>query len=194
VTGNGYGHGPERPAAEADAALLTEMAGGSGDALAALFDRYGRLVYRVAADILDDPAEAEDVTQEVFLEVYCRAQLYDATRGSVRCWLLQYAYHRTFRRKAALRRRAAYRSEPLDDAHFVESCRHRHLTREEGRWIISAGLGRLPPRQRTTMELVCFEGLGLRDVAARLGVSVGAARHYYYRGLAHLQEWVRRSR
>ena len=49
----------------------------------------------------------------------------------------------------------------------------------------------LPERQRATLELACFEELSLRDVAERLGVSVGCTRHYYYRGLARLQAWAR---
>lgn len=167
------------------------MADGSGDALAVLLRRYRRLVHRVAVDILKDPAEAEDVTQDVFLEVFRRAHLYDPSRGSVRCWLLQYAYHRAFRRKAALRTRAAYSGEPLKDTPPPARLLQR-LTPEECRWMVQAGLARLAPHYRATLELACFEGLSLRDVAARLGVSHGSARHYYYRGLAHLQAWIQR--
>jgi RNA polymerase sigma-70 factor (ECF subfamily) len=181
------------PAARAmtDAELMHDICAENGDALEALFCRYVRLVYRVAADILNDRAEAEDVTQEVFLEVYRKAYLYDPARGSVRVWLLQYAYHRTLRRKAALGRRAAYRGEPLDAADGVIQDDRQRLTREECRWVLRAGLAQLSERQRTTLELTCFEELTLRDVAERLGVSVGCTRHYYYRGLARLQEWAR---
>ena len=180
--------------AASDIELVERLRAGDGDALEALFGRYRRLVRRVALDILRDRGEAEDVTQDVFFEVYHKAHLYDASRGSVRVWLLQYAYHRTLRRKAALRLRAAYGGEPLDEAETradrVDEDR-RQLTRDECRWVIRAGLARLPDRQRTTLELACFEELSLRDVAERLGVSVGCTRHYYYRGLAQLQAWAR---
>jgi len=176
--------------ARSDAELIAEMTAANGDALAPLFCRYGRLVYRVSVEILHDTGEAEDVTQEVFLEVYRKAHLYDASRGTVRGWLLQYAYHRALRRKAALRRRAAYRGEPLDEVDGVTESRGCQLTPEEGRLILRAGLAQLPERQRTTLELACFEELTLRDVAERLGVSVGCTRHYYYRGLARLQAWA----
>jgi RNA polymerase sigma factor (sigma-70 family) len=136
------------------------------------------------------PAEAEDVTQEVFLEIYRKAHLYDPARGSVRVWFLQYAYHRTLGRKTALSRRAAYRSELLDEE-TPTAATHRGLTPEECGWVIRAGLAQLSDRQRATLELACFEDLSLRDVAARLGVTVGCARHYYYRGLARLQAWAR---
>lgn len=177
--------------AEPDTELMAGVSANNSDAVEALFRRYVRLIYRVAFDILHDTGEAEDVTQEVFLEVYCKAHLYDPARGSVRVWLLQYAYHRTLRRKALLGRRAAYRGEPLDAVDGLVGDDRRRLTREESRWVIRAGLARLPERQRTTLELACFEEMSLRDVAARLGVSVGSTRHYYYRGLARLQAWAR---
>lgn len=176
--------------AEPDADLVGRMRAAHGDALDALFRRYARLVHRIAAGILHDSGEAEDVTQEVFLEVYRKAHLYDAARGSVRVWLLQYAYHRTLRRKAALRRRAAYGAEPLDAVIERTDADRSRLTRDERRWWIRTGLAQLPERQRATLELACFEELSLRDVAERLGVSLGCTRHYYYRGLARLRAWA----
>lgn len=174
-----------------DAELMGDIRAEKEEALEALFRRYVRLVRSVASGILKDRAEAEDITQEVFYEVYRKAYLYDPERGSVRVWLLQYAYRRTLRRKATLKRRAAYAAEPIETADgLVEECR-RHLTPEECRWVIRSGLAQLPHRQRTTLELTCFEDLTLRDVAERLGVSVGCTRHYYYRGLARLQRWAR---
>jgi RNA polymerase sigma-70 factor (ECF subfamily) len=167
------------------------MRAANGEALEPLFRRYGRLVHRVASDILHDTGEAEDVTQEVFMELYRKAHQYDPARGSVRVWLLQYAYHRSLRRKTALRRRAAYRAEPLDAIDEQVRGSRKRLTRQESRWLIRSGLAQLPERQRATLELACFEELSLRDVAERLGVSVGCTRHYYYRGLARLRAWAR---
>ena len=175
-----------------DAELVADMRTASGDALAALLHRYSGLVHRVAAHILRDAGEAEDVTQEVFLEIFRKAGQYDAARGSVRVWLLQYAYHRALRRKAALRTRAAYAGAPLDELPASPTL-ERRLTRDECRWVICAGLARLPEKQRKTLELACFQQLPLRDVATELGVSLGCTRHYYYRGLAHLRAWARRA-
>ena len=177
-----------------DADLMARIRRADGDALDTLFRRYGRLVHRVAADILRDATEAEDVTQEVFLEIYRRAQLYDQTRGSVRVWVLQYAYHRSLRRKAALRRRVAYMSEPLETVQARGAAHPSQLTPVERRWVLRAGLAALTARQRTTLELACFEELSLRDVAERLGVSLGCVRHYFYRGLARLRAWARAAR
>lgn len=173
-----------------DAELVAAMRDGNGDALDALFRRYARLVHRTATQILRDRAEAEDSTQEIFLEIYRKAHLYDPARGTVRSWLMQYAYRRTLRRRATLNRRAAYRGEPIESADDVQQAAPR-LSVEECRWVLRSGLAHLPHTQRRTLELTCFEDLTLRDVAGRLGVSVGCTRHYYYRGLAGLQRWAR---
>src|SRR5262245_27986744 len=176
--------------AMSDSELMGAMCNGQTEALDALFNRYARLVHRIAADILNDRVEAEDSTQEVFFEVYRKAHLYDPTRGTVKGWLLRYAYRRTVRRKLVLGRRAAYRGEAIEMVDEVQPPLPR-WSPEEGRRILRSARGQLPVRQRTTLELTCFEDLPLRDVAQRLGVSVGCTRHYYYRGLARLQEWAR---
>ena len=176
--------------ARTDAELLRDICADNPDALAPLFERYGRLVSGIAHRILRDRAEAEDVTQEIFLEIYRKAHLFSAERGSVRVWLLQYVYHRALRRKATLRRRAAYRGEQIETLDDRRPERPPWLSPDECRWILHSGLDQLPTRQRATLELTCFEDLPLRDVAERLGVSVGCTRHYYYRGLERLRRWA----
>ncbi len=180
-----------RGCGKSDAELIRDICAQRTEALDSLFHRYMRLVHRIAHGILRDRAEAEDVTQEVFLEIYRKAHLYSAARGSFRAWLLQYAYHRTLRRKAVLRRRAAYVGEPIDEVEECITLAPHSLTRDECRWVLRTGLAQLPTRQRTTLELTCFEDLPLPEVAKRLGVSLGCTRHYYYRGLARLQQWAR---
>ena len=176
---------------KSDADLVREMCAERADALERIFHRYVRLVTGIAHRILNDRAEAEDITQEVFLEIYRKAHLYSPARGSFRVWLLQYVYHRTLRRKAVLRRRAAYCGDPLDAIEEPATAHCHGLSRDECRWVLHSLIDRLPSRQRITLEMTCFEDLPLRDVAARLGVSVGCTRHYYYRGLARLQHWAR---
>jgi RNA polymerase sigma-70 factor (ECF subfamily) len=173
-----------------DAELIAALRDTGDEALGALFRRYARLVYRVAVDILRDTGEAEDVMQEVFLEVYRKGHLYDPARGSVKVWLVRCAFHRALRHKSALCRRAAYRGEPLEAVDVPAEADSPQLTRDECRWILRSGLAQLPARHRETLELACLEGLSLREVAERLRVSLGCARHYYYRGLARLRAWA----
>lgn len=173
-----------------DAELMSRLDDPAGDALTMLIRRYRRLVFGIAVKILRDAGEAEDVTQEVFLEVYCRSSLYDASKGTVRVWMTQYAHHRALRRKAALRLRVAYRGESLDDARHPVGQAPRPLSAAECGWVLKAGFEHLPERQRATLEMICAEDLTLKEVACRLQVSLGSARHYYYRGIDRLRAWA----
>lgn len=175
-----------------DAELIVEAARENHDALAVLFDRYQRLVFYVARRIVQDEGEAEDLTQEIFFEIYRKASRYDAGRGSVKVWLLQYAYHRSFSRKAALVQRRFYGSEQVSGANIraldAGDERRRGLTREEWSCAVRQALGSVQEKQRNTIELAFFEQLTMREIAARTSQSLGNVRHYYYRGLKHLKD------
>src|SRR6202166_3625258 len=91
-----------------DERLMQEVCAGNGDAFAVVFKRYHRLVHTVALRILRDAAEAEDVTQTVFLEIFRNAAQFDSTRGTLKVWLLQYAYSRSMNHRNYLLVRQVY--------------------------------------------------------------------------------------
>src|ERR1700687_4136550 len=80
--------GSEPPEGLADIDLVAQLAAGSQEALADLYDRYGRLAYSVALRVLGDPGRAEDAVQEAFLKIWNHASTFDARRGSLRNWLM----------------------------------------------------------------------------------------------------------
>jgi RNA polymerase sigma-70 factor, ECF subfamily len=86
-----------------DQELMSALQTGAHDALVVLFDRYHRQVLSVALEILHDRAEAEDVMQTVFLDVFRLAPKFDASKSTVKTSLLLYACRRALSRKAALR-------------------------------------------------------------------------------------------
>ena len=92
-----------------DETVMAHLKQGHDDALAVLFERYHRLVFSIAIKILHDEGEAEDVTQNVFLEVFRNAVQFDPQKGSTKAWLLQYAYHRSFNRLRYLKVRGLQR-------------------------------------------------------------------------------------
>lgn len=103
-----------------DEDLMDRLRKGHPDALPILFDRYYRLVLRIASRILRDPREAEDVMQEVFLEIFHRAAQFDSAKGSAKC---ARAFARTpLPPPAAAARRGAPSQSPKDD-------KPRHLRR-----------------------------------------------------------------
>ena len=82
-----------------DPELIRQLLSGNHDALAVIVDRYQRLVLSVALRIVKDEGEAEDVVQIVFTDIFKRAEQFDSSRGTLKMWLLQYAYSRSVNRR-----------------------------------------------------------------------------------------------
>ena len=177
-----------------DEELMTQMRQGHPDALLILFDRFYRLVLRVALRILRDPGEAEDLMQDVFFEIFNKADQFDAARGSVKTWLLQYAYHRSLNRRQYLALRNFYNRHETTEQEASESNSvngsWRGLTFQEWRRILEDGLGTLNANQRKILELTCFQGLLLSEIADRTKESLANVRHHYYRGLEGLRKYL----
>ena len=177
-----------------DEDVMERLRKGHPDALPVLFDRFYRLVLRIASRILRDPGEAEDVMQEVFLEIFNKAAQFDPAKGSAKTWILQYAYHRSLSRRQYLTLRNFYDRRQGGEGQFSASCSldlsWRGLTVQEWRRVIEQGLATLNEKQRKTLELACFQGLLLSEIAECTKESLPNVRHYYYRGLEGLRKFL----
>ncbi len=181
----------------ADPDLLAHLRSGNNDALAVLFERYHRLILSVAFKILRDPAEAEDVMQSIFLEIYKVAGQFDAARGTVKVWLLQYAYHRSLNRREYLKLRGFYQREqreprPSDSRESATGdAAPSSLTPPEACCMVREPFETLNYAQRTVLHMAYFEDMPLKDIAERTGDSLGNVRHHYYRALHRLRSlWL----
>lgn len=176
-----------------DEQLVVLLRGGSKNVMTVLFHRYYKTVLRVASKILRDHAEAEDLMQDVFLEIYRKANLFDKNRGSFKTWVLQMAYSRSFNRRRDLKVRPllgcwADGNNRLDGVQPCHSTtRNNGLTMNELTRFVEQALCDLSEKQRETLRLAYFEGLVAKEIADRLGDSVASVRHNYYRGLDKLR-------
>ena len=177
-----------------DEDVMEQLSQGRPDALPILFDRFYRLVLKVALRILRDPGEAEDVMQDVFLEIFNKAAQFDPAKGSPKTWILQYAYHRSLSRRQYLALRNFYDRHQISEHEVSESnsvdVSWRGLTFQEWRPVIEQGLATLSEKQRKTLELACFHGLLLSEIAERTKESLPNVRHHYYRGLEGLRKFL----
>jgi RNA polymerase sigma-70 factor (ECF subfamily) len=171
-------------------ALLAGAAAGDQDALARFYDATSAAVYGLALRILRNPAEAEEVALDVFLQVWRDAARYDAGRGSALSWLLvltrSRAIDRLRARGPARRVETAFEAaqEPADDAQGPG----------EASWIAQQGaivrraLRELPSEQRLALELAYFGGLTHAEIAERLSLPIGTAKTRIRLGLLKLRE------
>lgn len=178
-----------------DDELMLSLKAGCNDALAVLLDRYQRLVYYIALRIVRDRQEAEDVMQNVFLDVFRAVQLFDPAKGTAKGWLLEYAYHRAINRRRHLNSRKFYQQESIDETELPQAtnCWFVRYTRCELRVLLEQALATLRDKERRVIELVSYEGLSMKEVADKTGESLVNVRHRYYRGLRKLREFVERS-
>lgn len=180
-----------------DEFLIAEIQSGGHQALDHLFDRYYELVFRVSRRILRDPGEAQDLTQEVFLQIFRKIHRYDRRRGSARTWLMAITCYRSLDRRRYLASRKFYaqvgveRLESSGKTSPQNPYQAPSLTMEAR---LDDALGRLTARQRQTIELYCFAGLTLREIAVELGESFSNTRHLYYRGIENLQIYLKGQR
>ncbi len=133
--------------AEGDAEIVMRLQRRDPQALAELYDRYGRLVYSLILRVVRDGALAEDLVQETFLRVWNRAQGFDAQRGALGPWLLAVARNRAidYLRSASGRERNALELEEVDHPSLYTNMERDILASDKAR-VIRAALDKLAPQ------------------------------------------------
>jgi RNA polymerase sigma-70 factor, ECF subfamily len=190
-------HVHEHPEPLKDDELLLHIGQGCTDCFTLLFHRYCRQVFCVSYRILRDRAETEDVLQEVFLSIYLQQERFDRTRGSVRTWILQFAYFKALLRRRYLSIRNFYKQEEASELREVRASRSADvfgMSPTEWARYVEAGTAALGEKQREVIELVHFEGYTLRETASLLGETLANTRNYYYRGLKILRSFLTENR
>jgi RNA polymerase sigma-70 factor (ECF subfamily) len=167
-----------------DLALVTAIRSGDQAAMASLYDRYSSIVYAVALRVLQETAAAEDVLQDVFMQLWRNPGAFDASRGNMAAWLAVITRHRAI---DALRRR-----HPQNDIEEVvvavepdfatEADRSRTMDKVRG------ALQTMPQPQRSALEMAYFEGLTHIEIAEKTGEPLGTIKTRIRSGLLSLRK------
>jgi RNA polymerase sigma-70 factor (ECF subfamily) len=177
----------------ADEDLLRNIGQGCADCFALLFHRYCRHAFAVAYKILRDRVESEDIVQEVFLSIFLQKERFDPARGSIRTWILQFAYFKALLRRRYLNVRNFYKQEEMSEARDIrkgQAVEAFGLTSSEWASYVEGGIAKLNPKQRQVIELVHFEGYTLHEVSESMRETLANTRNYYYRGLKSLRDFL----
>lgn len=180
----------ESSGASPDAALVHRLLQRDVRAFEQLYDRHSRLVYGLVLRILQQASTAEEVVQDVFLQLWRNASLYDTSRGPFVPWLLTLARNRALdhlRLKSERQRRREDQTEELpplalapDFEGSIDEKRRVSRVREL--------MASLQPQQKRALELAYFEGLSHSEIAAKLQEPLGTVKSWIRNGLLKLKE------
>ncbi len=185
-----HSHGTEA----VDVTLVTRMAQQDPDALAAFYDRWSPTVRGLVLRIVGEPADTDEVVEEVFWQVWQQAQRFDMARGRVPVWLMTIARSRALDRARARKRRRDEVSDTLDDG----SSRLDQMPSDESianpgelanqRDLVAGALKALPAEQREVVLLAYFAGLSQAEIADRLDLPLGTVKTRTRLAFAKLRE------
>jgi RNA polymerase sigma factor (sigma-70 family) len=169
-----------------DEAVLALVARSHDDALAALYDRFGRVAYGLALRILRDRALAEDAVQEAFLTIWRQAASFDPARAKPSTWILTLVHRRAV---DLVRREERRRAEPIDDVqHPTGEATDEEAALRAQRRLVQEALRKLPDDQREALELAYYGGYTQSEIAERLGQPLGTIKSRMFSGLSRLRD------
>ncbi len=177
-----------------DAALAERLKKRDPDAMAELYDKFGRLAYSVIFGIVRDGATAEDLMQETFLRVWNRVQGFDSERGALGAWLLAVARNRAidYVRSAGARMSLnCFELEEREHPSLFVSVEQDLFSADNARRIRSA-MVRLNENQKKVIELAYFEGLSQTEMATKLGQPLGTVKTWARTALKVLRDEMTR--
>ncbi|HSE32000.1 MAG TPA: sigma-70 family RNA polymerase sigma factor [Pyrinomonadaceae bacterium] len=172
----------------ADVKLLKAVARGDEQALAELYDNYRVILFGLLVRILNSREEAEDVLQEVFLQVWRRARDFDETRGKPFTWLVTLARSRAIDRLRSLGARDRVAQASTREASEEVSDAAADTFRSEQRALVTSALSQLPEEQKRPLVLAYFDGLTQSEISAKLGAPLGTVKTRMRAGMLKLRE------
>jgi len=184
------GSGPAPGEASPDAILVQSLLQQDVNAFEQLYDRHSRTVYSLVLRILQQAATAEEVVQDIFLQLWRNAASYDSERGPFVPWLLTLARNRALDHLRLKSERQRRREDLTDELPSVAAAPQYERELDERRRIarVRALMGGLQPQQKRAIELAYFEGLSHSEIAERLKEPLGTVKSWIRNGLLRLKE------
>ena len=168
----------EAPAPDDDPTLVRRVAAEDPTALAELYDRFSGLLLSLARRVLGDEAEAEEILQEVFLQVWNQAERYDPRRSSVSTWLVLIARSRAIDRLRSrqVKDRTLLNLQQEKRGQNTSPEAPRSVLMKERRQRLRREMQELPDEQRQVLDLAFFRGMTQSEIAASTGIPLGTVK------------------
>ncbi len=175
---------------ELDQQLIDQVKKGDKTAFKEIYSRFSQVTYNLALRILRNKEDAEEVVQEIFLQVWNKAYSYDTNRGAVSTWIINIARSRAIDKLRTLGSRDKNIEIDEEKVNSNEDFSRTIEEREESKNVIREALDLLPVNQRVAIELVYFEGLTHVETAEKLDEPVGTIKTRVRLGVTKLKDKI----
>jgi RNA polymerase sigma-70 factor (ECF subfamily) len=172
-------------------ALVLRIADGDQGAVGLLYDRLGGWIYSLAISIVRVEADAEEVTQEVFLSLWRKAERYSPDRGSVRAWLAVITRRLAIDRTRARSYRESKRSAPETElTHLADTSAAQSIVDSAESRNVADAMQRLDENQRIALQMSYYEGYSHSEIAQKLSVPLGTVKSRIRSGMTELRRML----
>jgi RNA polymerase sigma-70 factor, ECF subfamily len=176
--------------AKDDAELARRLKSREPQAMADLYDQYGRLTYALIYRIVRNPAAAEDLVQETFLRIWNRVHAFDQAKGALGPWVLAVARNRAIdylRSVDGRMSQSAFEIDKMEEPSLYAGFENDILNIDRVR-ILREAFEKLTPNQRIVIELAYYEGLSQSEMAERMKQPLGTVKTWVRTALKALRE------
>jgi RNA polymerase sigma-70 factor (ECF subfamily) len=188
-----------QPGAPSDLELMEGIQRGEPDALSELYDRYNGIIKALVLRVIHNEAEADDLLQEIFMEIWNQAKNFSAQKGKPLGWMVTLARRRAIdglRKKQAYSRaeeRLQTETEQQPEA-WVQNPTENDINRGDTRELITKVIQSLPPPQQQAIELAFFQGMSQREIAAKTNTPLGTVKTRLELGLKKIYDGLKELR
>jgi RNA polymerase sigma-70 factor (ECF subfamily) len=184
------------PGAPTDLELMRSIQDQDPDALSQLYDRYNGILKALILRVIHNEAEADDLLQEIFMEIWNQARNFSAQKGKPLGWMVTLARRRAIdglRKKQAYARaeqRLQSETEQQPDA-WVHNATEEEIALSDTRTLIRKVISGLPPAQQLAIDLAFFRGMSQREIAAKTNTPLGTVKTRLELGLKKIYDGLK---
>jgi RNA polymerase sigma-70 factor (ECF subfamily) len=188
-----------QPGEPSDLDLMGGIQRGDADALSALYDRYNGIIKALILRVIHNEAEADDLLQEIFMEIWNQAKNFSAHKGKPLGWMVTLARRRAIdglRKKQAYSRaeeRLQTETEQQPEA-WIQNATENDISRGDTRQLINKVIQSLPVPQQQAIELAFFQGMSQREIAAKTNTPLGTVKTRLELGLKKIYDGLKELR
>ena len=177
---------------DAEIELLRQIGQGDRGSFEALYDRFSRVLFSIAYRVLNNQEAAEDVLQDVFVQIWEKAALYDPSRGKPMTWAITLTRNKAIDRLRSTQRRSRLQDDLLHESQTAEQFDDKSsfdaVSSVETGELVRAALAKLSKDQREAIEFAFFSSLTQTEISERLNEPLGTVKARIRRGMMKLRE------